>query len=146
MNTALPFEVMAKETRPKASGRCSASFDAILRMAHLAPQSQDACAESPNILSNEGTDKGDRLQPPSTGAVVSQRFRWAVLAIAWFSSVVALISLQSPSPLLAVFVQHFGISYADAGFLVTLFALPGVFAVLFGPLADRFGTRKPGAA
>lgn len=52
---------------------------------------------------------------------------------------------QSIPPLLTLFRQEFGISHAQAGLLMSLFALPGIFVALpGGVISDRFGMKKTG--
>ena len=52
---------------------------------------------------------------------------------------------QSVPPLLTLIRQELGISHAQAGLLMSLFALPGIFvAVPSGVISDRFGMRKTG--
>lgn len=52
---------------------------------------------------------------------------------------------QSIPPLLSLIVSELGVSYGEAGLLMSLFALPGIFIVIPGGLiSDRFGMRKTG--
>lgn len=52
---------------------------------------------------------------------------------------------QSIPPLLPLIMSEFGISYAQAGLLMSLFALPGIFIALPGGIvSDRFGEKKTG--
>jgi len=52
---------------------------------------------------------------------------------------------QSIPPLLTLIRQEFSISHAQAGLLMSLFALPGIFVALPGGIiSDRFGMKKTG--
>lgn len=52
---------------------------------------------------------------------------------------------QSIPPLLSLIIPEMQISYAQAGLLMSLFALPGIFiAIPGGIIADRFGMKKVG--
>ncbi len=52
---------------------------------------------------------------------------------------------QSIPPLLTLVREEFGIGHAQAGLLMSLFALPGIFIGLpSGIISDRFGVRKTG--
>src|SRR5580700_11315530 len=69
--------------------------------------------------------------------------RWValtVLTVARVSLGFQFQSLASISPLLR---QDFGISFADVGFLIGLYMLPGIFlAVPGGLLGQRFGDKR----
>ncbi len=52
---------------------------------------------------------------------------------------------QSIPPLLSLIISEFAISRAQAGLLMSLFALPGIFIALpSGMISDRFGMKKVG--
>ncbi len=54
---------------------------------------------------------------------------------------------QSIPPILALIISELNITYAQAGLLMSLFALPGVFIALpSGIISDRYGMRKVGIA
>lgn len=54
---------------------------------------------------------------------------------------------QSIPPVLALIISELNITYAQAGLLMSLFALPGVFIALpSGIISDRYGMRKVGIA
>ncbi len=54
---------------------------------------------------------------------------------------------QSVPPILNLIISDFGLSYAQAGLLMSLFALPGVLvAIPSGIISDRFGVKRVGAA
>ena len=54
---------------------------------------------------------------------------------------------QSIPPLLTLILQEFGVSHAEVGLLMSLFALPGILVALPGGIiSDRFGMRKTGTA
>ena len=47
------------------------------------------------------------------------------------------------SPLLPAISKDFGITAASAGILITAYMIPfGIFQLVFGPLADRFGKKQ----
>lgn len=52
---------------------------------------------------------------------------------------------QSIPPLLSLIILELGVSYAEAGLLMSLFALPGIFiAIPGGLISDRFGMKNTG--
>lgn len=54
---------------------------------------------------------------------------------------------QSIPPILALIISELNITHAQAGLLMSLFALPGIFiAIPSGTISDRFGARKVGIA
>ncbi len=71
--------------------------------------------------------------------------RWWTLGLIHFSILAFAMTLQLIPPLLPSFVAQFGMTHGQAGLLMALFALPGIFLALPGGyLADIFGTRKIG--
>lgn len=76
--------------------------------------------------------------------MADQKFRWLVLVVAWLASIVALTSANTPAPLLPLIINDLHITYADAGWIVAIFSIPGVLAIPFGALSDRFGTVRLG--
>lgn len=68
--------------------------------------------------------------------------RWVALGVIYLCSLAFAVSLQSVPPLVSLLVSDLRISYAEAGLLMSLFALPGVaLAIPMGMLADRYGQR-----
>ena len=54
---------------------------------------------------------------------------------------------QSIPPILNLIISDLNINYAQAGLLMSLFALPGIFiAIPSGMISDRFGMKKVGVA
>ncbi len=71
--------------------------------------------------------------------------RWWILAIVHLSTLAFAMTLQLIPPLLPAFVAQFGMTRGQAGLLMALFTLPGIFLSLPGGyLADHFGPRKVG--
>lgn len=72
--------------------------------------------------------------------------RWSVLCIVYLGMLGFAITLQSVPPLLSSIVAELKVSFAEAGLLMSLFALPGVIvSIPAGALADRYGQRLIGA-
>ncbi len=73
-------------------------------------------------------------------------YRWNILALAYVCMFSFAMVFQSIPPLLTLIREAFAISYAQAGLLMSLFALPGiVVAVPGGIISDRFGMKQTGA-
>ncbi|NOY86557.1 MAG: MFS transporter [Deltaproteobacteria bacterium] len=71
--------------------------------------------------------------------------RWWTLGLIHFSILAFAMTLQLIPPLLPSFVAQFGMTHGQAGLLMALFTLPGIFLALPGGyLADIFGARKIG--
>lgn len=70
-------------------------------------------------------------------------YRWRILALTYVCMLSFAIVFQSIPPLLTLIMPEFDISYAQAGLLMSLFALPGIFISLPGGIvSDRFGMKK----
>jgi MFS family permease len=67
---------------------------------------------------------------------------WAVLALLCFARLTMGLGFQSVAAVGPLLVAELGLSYADLGFLIGLFLLPGtVLALPGGLVATRFGDR-----
>ncbi|MGA2613990.1 MAG: MFS transporter [Spirochaetia bacterium] len=72
--------------------------------------------------------------------------RWFILCIVYLAMLGVAITLQAVPPLLGSIVSELKVSFANAGLLMSLFALPGVFiSIPAGALADRYGERLIGS-
>jgi len=71
--------------------------------------------------------------------------RWWILGLAHMSALSYALTLQMIPPILGSLVSQMGMSHTQAGALMGLFTLPGVFvAIPGGYLADRLGPRRMG--
>jgi predicted MFS family arabinose efflux permease len=74
-------------------------------------------------------------------------YRWKILIMTYVCMLSFALVFQSIAPLLTLIRQEFNISHAQAGLLMSFFALPGIFvAIPGGVVSDRFGIRKTGVA
>ncbi|MGB9134910.1 MAG: MFS transporter [Candidatus Bathyarchaeia archaeon] len=72
-------------------------------------------------------------------------YRWKILVMVYVCMLSFALVFQSVPPLLTLIRQELNISHAQAGLLMSLFALPGIFvAIPGGVVSDRFGMRKTG--
>lgn len=70
-------------------------------------------------------------------------YRWVVLALAHLGASSFVFALLSPPPVLSLIIDDLGISHAQAGLLMSLFALPGIIvSIPAGLMADRYDTKK----
>ncbi|MBW2410855.1 MAG: MFS transporter [Deltaproteobacteria bacterium] len=70
-------------------------------------------------------------------------YRWTILGLGTFCILTFGVIFQSIPPLIGILVEALHISYAQAGALMGLFILPGIFLSLpGGMLTDRFGPLK----
>jgi cyanate permease len=68
--------------------------------------------------------------------------RWWTLVVVHICMMAFAVTFQMIPPILETLVKQSGMSYSQAGLLMSLFTLPGVFLALPGGyLADRFGSR-----
>ncbi|MHB1006042.1 MAG: MFS transporter [Chloroflexota bacterium] len=73
---------------------------------------------------------------------MAERHRWLMLAVAYLSTLGFAFVFQAVSPLLSLIIGDLHISYSEAGLLMSLFSLPGIFlSIAIGVLADRYGVR-----
>ncbi len=71
-------------------------------------------------------------------------YRWVVLGIVYPSLLAFAAVFQSLPPLLSLLLADLHLSHTEAGLLMSLFALPGVFlSVPAGLSVDRYGVRSP---
>ena len=71
---------------------------------------------------------------------MSKRVLLLVLGLAGFT---VMADNWVVSPLLPAIARDFGVTAASAGVLITAYMIPfGVFQLIFGPLADRFGKKQ----
>jgi predicted MFS family arabinose efflux permease len=76
----------------------------------------------------------------------SATYRWKMLFMIYACMLSFAMVFQSIPPLLPLFISEFGISRAQAGLLMSLFALPGILIALPGGIiSDRLGMKKTGA-
>ncbi|MDY6856058.1 MAG: MFS transporter [Thermodesulfobacteriota bacterium] len=74
---------------------------------------------------------------------MEERYRWNILALIYLSMLAFAFVFQSIPPVLSLIIHDFQISHTQAGLLMTLFALPGIFlSIPGGILFDLFGTKK----
>jgi len=70
-------------------------------------------------------------------------YRWKILGMTYICMLSFAIVFQSIPPLLIWIIEELRISDAQAGLLMSLFALPGIFiAIPAGAISDRFGVKK----
>ncbi len=78
---------------------------------------------------------------PGTGI----RYRWVILILACLCMLVFAFTLQSLPPLFTLIIAELKLTHAEAGLLMSLFALPAIFlAILAGFLSDHWGPFKTG--
>ncbi|RJX25602.1 MAG: MFS transporter [Dethiobacter sp.] len=71
--------------------------------------------------------------------------RWSILFLIYFSMLAFALVFQSIPPLLGLVISALQLSHTQAGALMGLFALPGIFiSIPGGMLADIYGPRKIG--
>jgi MFS family permease len=74
-------------------------------------------------------------------------YRWSMLAVVYLCMLSFALVFQSVPPILTLVRQELDVSHAQAGLLMSLFALPGIFvAIPGGILSDRLGARRTGVA
>jgi predicted MFS family arabinose efflux permease len=71
--------------------------------------------------------------------------RWAILLQLYLCMLSYAVVFQSIPPVMSLVISQFGLSHHQAGLLMSMFALPGVFVSLpAGMLADRHGVKAVG--
>ncbi|MFZ3063113.1 MAG: MFS transporter, partial [Actinomycetota bacterium] len=71
--------------------------------------------------------------------------RWSALALGYLCALSFAFVFQSIPPVLSLIIKDLGISHAQAGALMSLFALPGIaISIPGGLLADFFGEKRTG--
>jgi len=72
-------------------------------------------------------------------------YRWVILVVVYLSILAFTLIFQSIPPILPFILSELHLTYTQAGLLMSLFALPGIFVSLLGGfLADRCGIRPLG--
>jgi predicted MFS family arabinose efflux permease len=73
------------------------------------------------------------------------RFRWAALFVSLLAFVAFAFSFQTAPPLIPPIIGEFGISNVEAGLLMSLVVVPGIFLSLpAGLVMGRYGVRRVG--
>jgi MFS family permease len=73
-------------------------------------------------------------------------YRWVVLFVSLYAFVAFAFAFQLVPPLLSSVIHEFGVSHAQAGLLMSMVVIPGVFlAIPAGILVDRYGVRLTGS-
>jgi len=74
------------------------------------------------------------------------RYRWVVLFASFYAFVTFAFALQLVPPLMRPIIQEFNVSHAQAGLLMSMAVIPGIFlAIPAGMLVDRYGVRLTGS-
>ena len=74
-------------------------------------------------------------------------YRWKILAMAYACQISFALVFQSIPPLLRLVVSEFELTHAQAGLLMSLFALPGIFiSIPGGIISDRYGVKRVAVA
>jgi MFS family permease len=72
-------------------------------------------------------------------------FRWIILSIVYLGMVSFAFAYHSIPPVLSLIIKEFGLSHAQGGLLMGIFAFPGiVVSILAGMLSDRYGIKIVG--
>lgn len=75
----------------------------------------------------------------------ASRYRWAVLLAAFYTFVAFAFAFQEAPPLMDSIMQEFDISHAEAGLLMSIVMIPGIFlGVPVGALVGRYGVKLTG--
>ena len=78
--------------------------------------------------------------------MTTPRYRWIILILSWLSMLVFALTMQCLPPILTLVIDALKLTHAEAGSLMSLFALPAILlAILAGMLADKWGPFKTGA-
>ncbi|MCS7114906.1 MAG: MFS transporter [Nitrososphaerota archaeon] len=74
-------------------------------------------------------------------------YRWTILGLVYMCQFSFALVFQSVPPILRLIVDEFKITQAQAGLLMSLFALPGILlSIPGGMICDRFGAKNLGFA
>ena len=72
-------------------------------------------------------------------------YRWGILAVLFLSQLSFAVTVQSIPPVMSLVIAHFHLSHHEAGLLMGMFSLPGIFLSLpSGMLSDRWGVKPVG--
>ena len=64
--------------------------------------------------------------------------RWRILAVLYLCQLSFAVTFQSMPPVMSLVIAHFSLSHHEAGLLMSMFSLPGIFlSLLSGMLSDR---------
>ncbi len=79
------------------------------------------------------------------GIVTKPVSRWAMLAILCLYAVALVMAFQSIPPILSLIIEDIGISHAQAGLLMSLITLPGIFLLIpLSLISARFNLKHIG--
>jgi len=77
----------------------------------------------------------------------TEQYRWTILIIVYLSMLAFAFLFQSIPPILPLIAFELHLTYAQSGLLMSLFALPGIFASFLGGfLSDRYRMKPLGLA
>jgi len=77
---------------------------------------------------------------------VITKYRWVILLVVVFVSVVAAMNYFKPPPIMPILIETFGLDYAMASLLMSSFSISAVIISLpTGSLTERFGPKKVGS-
>jgi len=77
--------------------------------------------------------------------MATHKYRWVILILCYVSMLVYALTMQCLPPILTLLIDALKLTHAEAGSLMSLFALPAILlAILAGMLADRWGGFKTG--
>jgi MFS family permease len=75
------------------------------------------------------------------------RSRWGILVVIYLCMLSYAVTLQSIPPVMSLVLARFHLSHHEAGLLMSMFSLPGIFLSLpSGVLSDRYGAKPVGVA
>jgi predicted MFS family arabinose efflux permease len=75
----------------------------------------------------------------------SSSYRWKILTVLFLSQLSFAVTVQSIPPVMSLVIAHFHLSHHEAGLLMGMFSLPGIFLSLpSGMLSDRWGVKPVG--
>ncbi|NLA72106.1 MAG: MFS transporter [Clostridiaceae bacterium] len=78
---------------------------------------------------------------------MKQPSRWTILSLIFMLTLAFALAYQSIPPILGFIISAFELSHAQAGALMSLFALPGIFvSIPGGILANVYGAKRVGVA
>lgn len=73
------------------------------------------------------------------------RYRWAILFASFYAFVAFAFAFQQAPPLIPTIIEEFNITYTEAGLLMSIVLVPGIFLSLpAGLFVERYGVRRVG--
>jgi MFS family permease len=76
---------------------------------------------------------------------IYSRYRWVILFVSFLSFVAFAFSFQLAPPLIPSIIEEFSISHTEAGLLMSMVLIPGIFFSLpAGLVVNRYGVKKIG--